>query len=431
MFESGSLAELAPFAEKAVHDRPNSLIDGVMKCWLDARLGRRFEATLFLERLAAEDFAELRHCADFLAGAAAVADVCIQLGNVQHHARRIYEMLLPYHKLQIALGQICGQGAVAYHLGRLAKTLSKTEDALRYFKSAVELHLQAGNPSWTFYAAFDLANALRDSGQKPENQKALTALLELIRSEAAKHGMTGLSVFRPKLSSDVMKSSKPGLLVSNIVKINGAVPAPENGHSMTGQSKQFLDSGKTRPIFKREANLWHLSFGEQAIKIRHCKGLALISELLQKPGEPLHVRELDTMIRAPQADPQLHPLAPAGNTGPLLDSAAKHSYRERARDLREELEEALRFNDRGRAEKIEQELQALTRELARSVDLFGRDRSSGSADERARLRVTNAIKYAVSGIKTHHEPLAGHLNKTIKTGFYCAYRPDFRIDWEL
>jgi len=81
--------------------------------------------------------------------------------------------------------------------------------------------------------------------------------------------------------------------------------------------------------------------------------------------------------------------------------------------------------------KIEEELQFLTRELAKAIDLFGRDRTRGSSNERARLRVTNAIKYAIAGIITEHQPLAQHLTKTIKTGFYCAYRPDVRLDWML
>jgi hypothetical protein len=115
----------------------------------------------------------------------------------------------------------------------------------------------------------------------------------------------------------------------------------------------------------------------------------------------------------------------------VLDSAAKHSYRERARELREELAEAQRFNDLGRIAQIEQELQFLTRELAKAVNLFGRDRMSGSADERARVRVTGAIKYAVARLTRQHRPLALHLGKNIKTGFYCTYRPEVRLDWEL
>ncbi len=116
----------------------------------------------------------------------------------------------------------------------------------------------------------------------------------------------------------------------------------------------------------------------------------------------------------------------------MLDQEAKRSYRERARELHEELEEAHRFNDAGRAERIEQELRFLTRELARAIGLFGQDRLNGSSGERARLRVTFAIKSAINKIASNHFTLARHLESSIKTGRFCTYRPDAEdLHWEL
>ena len=47
--------------------------------------------------------------------------------------------------------------------------------------------------------------------------------------------------------------------------------------------------------------------------------------------------------------------------------------------------------------------------------------------QRARARVTRAMRAAMTRIARHHPPLAEHLEATIKTGTYCAYALDSRI----
>jgi len=431
LIERGGLSELETMAEQAVRDRPTSVIDRAMKCWLDARLGRRFEATLILERFAISDFAELRHSADFLAGAAALGDACIQLGDVQHHARRIYELLEPYANLEIMLGQISGQGAVAYQLGRLAKTLSDNEPALQHFKTAVGLHFRAATTSLSLYAAFDLAAVLSEGGADGAKASAASTLLKAIRSEAANHEMNRLAEYAPEWrSGHAAEARLDNVFLSNIVRSDR--PARTNGdcdHPAEAATAPTLPD-KCSFIFRRESDYWLLGYEERLSRVRHRKGLALISRLLHKPHEAIHVIELARIAGQHNSEAELQMLK-TPDMGPVLDSAAKDSYRQRARELRADLEEARQFNDLGRVSKIEEELQFLTRELAKAIDLFGRDRTRGSSNERARLRVTNAIKYAIAGIITEHQPLAQHLTKTIKTGFYCAYRPDVRLDWML
>jgi len=141
-------------------------------------------------------------------------------------------------------------------------------------------------------------------------------------------------------------------------------------------------------VFKREGDVWTLCYQKRVVRVRHLKGLALISQLLARSNEPIHCMELANSVDAGRSAPgETLQSAQSVEMGPMLDQEAKHSYRERARELCEELEEAHRFNDAGRAEKIEQELRFLTRELGRAIGLFGQDRVNGSSAERARLRV--------------------------------------------
>ena len=77
-------------------------------------------------------------------------------------------------------------------------------------------------------------------------------------------------------------------------------------------------------------------------------------------------------------------------------------------------------------------LQVLAAEL---VVLAGRaPREQPPPDrERARARVTHAIRSAMQRLALHHVALSEHLDATITTGTWCAYLPDprRRIEWEL
>ena len=117
----------------------------------------------------------------------------------------------------------------------------------------------------------------------------------------------------------------------------------------------------------------------------------------------------------------------------MLDAQAKAAYKRRLEDLRESLDEATRFNDLERAARTRAEMEFLTRELARAVGLRGRDRPASSPAERARLNVTRAIKAVVKRISQQHPLLGRYLDTTIKTGSFCSYTPDPRIQirWEL
>jgi hypothetical protein len=69
---------------------------------------------------------------------------------------------------------------------------------------------------------------------------------------------------------------------------------------------------------------------------------------------------------------------------------ARSDYRERLEDLRSELDETRSINDPGRAERVEQEIEFLTRELSSAYGLGGRARRSAAPVERARKAVSEA-----------------------------------------
>ena len=67
------------------------------------------------------------------------------------------------------------------------------------------------------------------------------------------------------------------------------------------------------------------------------------------------------------------------------------------------------------------------------VLLAGRADRALSDRERARVRITHAIRTTRQRLALHHAALSEHLRATLSTGTYCAYRPDPRrpVEWEL
>ena len=111
------------------------------------------------------------------------------------------------------------------------------------------------------------------------------------------------------------------------------------------------------------------------------------------------------------------------DAGEVLDAQARAAYRQRLRDLQEELAEAQAFHDPGRVEKLQDEIEFLTHELAHAIGLGGRTRKAVSVAERARVNVTKRIKIALRKISEQHPPLGEHLSQTIRTGTFCMYTP--------
>jgi hypothetical protein len=117
----------------------------------------------------------------------------------------------------------------------------------------------------------------------------------------------------------------------------------------------------------------------------------------------------------------------------LLDAKAREAYKQRLGELREELEEAHSFNDLGRADKAQREIDFISAELTRGFGLGGRTRAVSSPVERARVNVVKGIKAALTKIAEHNPLLEHYLTTTIKTGVFCSYTPPpFNpISWEL
>jgi hypothetical protein len=211
------------------------------------------------------------------------------------------------------------------------------------------------------------------------------------------------------------------------------------------------DSAKSPPspeapqgIFRKEGEFWTIACWDKTFRLRDVRGLAYIAYLLGHPGEEFHVLSLASKnggtqdeLAEPGAEGQVTQsdltVGRMGDAGEMLDAQAKAAYKRRTAELREQLEEARERNQLERVDQLEEEIEAVGRELSRAVGLGGRDRRAASAAERARINITRAIKVALERIAEHNPALAALLTSSIRTGTFCSYTPDSRLpaSWQL
>jgi len=195
-------------------------------------------------------------------------------------------------------------------------------------------------------------------------------------------------------------------------------------------------------VFMRQGDYWTIRYQGQIAILKAMRGLDYLGYLLRHPGRDVHVSELlGTPIDLP-APTLLGGFWEVGgdavtaglqDAGPILDSQAKAEYKQRIDELRNDLEEAERFNDSYRAARTRSELHAVVEQLAAAVGLGGRDRRSSSKAERARSAVTKRIKEAINRIGKVMPALGRHLAARIKTGYFCSYNPhpDRPVEWKF
>lgn len=191
-----------------------------------------------------------------------------------------------------------------------------------------------------------------------------------------------------------------------------------------------LGSGGGPASFVKEGTLWYLRYAGREARVADCKGLRDIAVLLARPGTPVPAVELATPAGPHRGDAP-DGLHPEGDTGEILDAAARAAYRRRLRELEGEAEEADAAGDGGWSQRVAVERDALVAQLSAAYGIGGRVRRSGSPAERARTAVTARIHAAVRRVAAAHPELGRHLQTAVRTGTLCVYQPENPPAWRL
>jgi tetratricopeptide (TPR) repeat protein len=278
--------------------------------------------------------------------------------------------------------------------GRVRLAEGDGADAERLCSEAAQLWNAVGAPYEAAVARMGLAEALRAGGRQDP------AALELAAARAA---------------------------LDRIEAAQSAHPAAD----VEGRDGQDDLPAADLNVFRREGDYWSLLFDGRTVRVRDRKGMRYLARLLADPGREFHVLDLvaaesgsAAQIESDRAFGLSH--AALGDAGEMLDARAKDAYRRRLAEIDDDIEQARALGDTERAAQADAERDFLVRELSRAVGLGGRDRRASSASERARVGVTRAVRQGIARIGEHHPELGEHLNRSIHTGTYCAYRPDPR-----
>lgn len=207
-------------------------------------------------------------------------------------------------------------------------------------------------------------------------------------------------------------------LVLEGFRMLGSLDTKAVGLAGAGRKRAGPHEEGAEPCSLRHGDGWLVDYGGRQVLLADLKGLHDIRRLLERPGEEIHCLDL-----AERED--------YGYGDEVLDDQARQALKMRIRDLQEELAEAEDMNDIGRAERLRTEMDRLVETLSRALGLGGRDRRLGSLSERARTTVTWRIRHAVRKIGAVHGPLGRHLANSLRTGTFCAYKPEQPVAWRF
>jgi tetratricopeptide (TPR) repeat protein len=197
LFEAGRPAELIGHVDAFQQRCPG--VEGwpFVRARMCAEAGRIAEARAHFERVAANDFATIPRTEQWPISAVLTADLCHVLGDVAR-AEILYKKLLAGADFACPVGYgIAYFGTVARHLGNLAATMRRWDDAERHFLRSIELEESMGATPWVAHALYDHARMIvqRDARGARARSKELLARAREIANAL---GMRGL---KPKLEA--------------------------------------------------------------------------------------------------------------------------------------------------------------------------------------------------------------------------------------
>jgi len=456
-FEQGRMRELEGLIRMAAEQAPTVPSWRIELLSMELQNDRRAEAQAMLDGLAAHGFRDLPRDTNWLLAMISLAFSITELDDAAR-ARQLYELLRPYAGRFVASRPaVVFLGCVSFYLARLARCVGLLDLAAEHFACALREHAQLGARGWVARTQADHAQLLAERGRLddealalrlaeeavataeelghvellPRAQRALADVRE--RTAAAAWGLAGGARLAVAAGAHGTQSATPG---------RGAVidfplrRPPAGERAGASPAPRAVRPASTPPPLtyacRREGAIWTIVFEGRTVRERHSLGLGYIGHLLANEGRDVTAWELAALDGLPdvdgpgtagRVDPALRVAAHPGEALAAGDARAIAEYRERVGELRGEAEEARQANDLGRLERVEDEIRFIETELTGLVGLGARARLVGSPAERARLRVTKAIRYAIRKLAVHDAGLAEHLDASVKTGMLCSYAP--------
>ncbi len=404
--EQGRLAEM----EQATRDYVASQADvpaiRVSLALLLAELGRIDEARSALRQFDDDALARL-HDRNWPTSWFQLARVASVVGDGDVAGR----LLAPHHRpsepcVQVSLAT-ASLGATHLAAAWLLHTVGDLDAADAAYRSAAETNARIGARSWLAQTRVDHGRLLLERGRSGDHDEA-ARLFELGRSAAREIGLATIDV-GPMVSAVVRTSTN-----RDVGRDVGREAGRGTGHDAA------RDAGQEVGVFRRVGAVWELSFSGRVARVPDARGLRDLARLLARPGEAVSVLELV----------DASPSAVGARGSEALDERARREIREHLRRLDDEEAVAEADGDGERAALVRERRQELAEAFARDFGLGGRPRRLGDPVERARKTVSTRIRRTIVAIGQVHPELGRHLDRSVDTGTWCAYRPADEVTWQ-
>jgi len=198
-----------------------------------------------------------------------------------------------------------------------------------------------------------------------------------------------------------------------------AEPAAASGSEDPAEKAEGPTNGLA---FRRNGERWDVCFEGRTVHLDHRVGMDYLALLLSHPACAFPADRLRAAVAGGLK-------AMSGSAEEVIDAQALAEYSKRLREVKQELAEAERDHDTGRQERLQEEADALTRQLAGGTGLNGGPRRVGGEPERARKAVSMAITRVLGRIKAVHPTLWQHLQRSVQRGRVFCYAPDAPRSW--
>lgn len=189
--EQGRLAEMESAVKASVEQYTGFAGARVLLAMVYAETGKHIEARDQFELLAQRDFTDIADDQTRLPILAGLAQVCATLGD-ESRAGTLYELLLPHalHAAVTSEALVCS-GSLSRHLGLLAITLQRWNEAERHFEDALTMNECMRSPPLVARTQVDYATMLIARARDGDRERA-GELLSGAREVARELGMNGL-----------------------------------------------------------------------------------------------------------------------------------------------------------------------------------------------------------------------------------------------
>jgi hypothetical protein len=338
------------------------------------RAGHPQQAQALLERLRRDGLSALPPSSSWLLAMLAVVELASALQE-SSIAQAAYDILLPYAELPImaSLAVVCF-GSVHRALGIAALTYRKLDLAIAHLRAAVTASTRLGHRPAALQARAELGLAHLQRGGAGDLQQG-RALLQEAMADAEALGMSGLVA---RWQDALALAGKEETGVAGESPCVSVTPAPHGG--------------------------WRVALGPHVATTPDLVGIHYLARLVATPNQDIPALTL-------VIDQRTLPTMPGRQA--VLDACAMTALRTRIRELRAQ---PVRSGDE------QEELEALTHELALDSGLGGRSRTFADIPERSRTAVRKALKRAIEQITAANPIIGQHLVEHIETGAVCCYR---------